>query len=246
MQALNDHIAKDGFRLRGTSMSRIDGFSDVVFGFALTLLVVSLEVPKTYDELRIVLLGFIPFAICFTFLIMIWWAHFRFFRRFGTHDPATIVINACLLFVVLFYVYPLKFLWNIAIQSDPGQRHIFSSPLQSRELMIVYGIGFAAIYFCLSALYFNAWRRRHHLRLNALETTLTLTYMADVIGVACFGILCAIVADLIPPQNAGYAGFCFFGIGVWKTVHGMIASRRARAAVARTPPSERGPLPHSM
>jgi hypothetical protein len=34
MQTLNEHIAKDGFRLRGTAMSRVDGFSDVVFGFA--------------------------------------------------------------------------------------------------------------------------------------------------------------------------------------------------------------------
>jgi uncharacterized membrane protein len=65
MHAFNEHIAKDGFRLRGTSMSRLDGFSDVVFGFALTLLVVSLEVPKTYIELRNVLLGFLPFSICF-------------------------------------------------------------------------------------------------------------------------------------------------------------------------------------
>ncbi len=46
------NIAKDGFRLRGTAMSRVDGFSDVVFGFAITLLVVSLEVPKTYAELH--------------------------------------------------------------------------------------------------------------------------------------------------------------------------------------------------
>ena len=48
MQPLHDHIAKDGFRLRGTEMSRIDAFSDVVFGFALTLIVVSLDVPKTF------------------------------------------------------------------------------------------------------------------------------------------------------------------------------------------------------
>ena len=30
MQAIHDHIGKDGFRLRGTAMSRVDGFSDVV------------------------------------------------------------------------------------------------------------------------------------------------------------------------------------------------------------------------
>ena len=64
MPNLHDHIAKDGFRLRGTLMSRLDAFSDVVFGFALTLLVVSLEVPHTFPELYASLRSFIPFALC--------------------------------------------------------------------------------------------------------------------------------------------------------------------------------------
>ena len=110
-------VGKDGFRLRGQEMSRVDGFSDVVFGFALTLIVASLEVPKTYHELHKVLLGFIPFTVCFVLLMMVWLTHFRFFRRFGLHDLGTILINAGLLFTVLFYVYPLKFLFTIFVAS---------------------------------------------------------------------------------------------------------------------------------
>ncbi len=152
MRAPHDHIAKDGFRLRGTHMSRIDGFSDVVFGFALTLLVVSLEVPRTYDQFHAALLGFFPFAVCFFFLILIWMSHFRFFRRYGLHDLGTLWINSALLFSVLFYVYPVKFLFSVASGNhvDP---HVFSNPFQPREMMEVYGLGFAAIYFCLAALY---------------------------------------------------------------------------------------------
>ena len=104
LHSLQEHLAKDGFRLRGTQLSRVDGFSDVVFGFALTLIVVSLEVPKTYDELHAVLLGFFPFGICFLFLMMVWHAHFGFFRRYGLHDMGTIVIKCFLLFTLLFYV----------------------------------------------------------------------------------------------------------------------------------------------
>jgi len=37
--------------LRGREMSRIEGLSDAVFRFEITLLVVSLEVPNTFDEL---------------------------------------------------------------------------------------------------------------------------------------------------------------------------------------------------
>jgi uncharacterized membrane protein len=244
MQALHDHIAKDGFRLRGTAMSRVDGFSDVVFGFALTLIVVSLEVPRTYDELHKVLIDFIPFFLSFLFLIAVWWAHFSFFRRFGLHDTATIVINCALLFTVLFFVYPLKFLVTLVAAQFTGQvgSDVFTSPNQVRKLMVVYGAGFAATYFCFAALYLNAWRQRTRLRLSPLETTLTLTYFWDDFGLGCIGLLCCLVACLLPAGDAGEAGNCFFLIAIWKTIHGIVSSKRARRAEGRTAPEDRLPL----
>lgn len=70
---------KVGFRLRGTEINRLEAFSDVVFGFALTLLVVSLEVPHTFEELMRDLRGFLPFAVCFALLLQVWYIHYLFF-----------------------------------------------------------------------------------------------------------------------------------------------------------------------
>ena len=239
-EALDHHIAKDGFRMRGTEMSRVDGFSDVVFGFALTLLIVSLEVPKTYAELHETLRGFLPFAVSFTFLIMLWFAHFRVFRRFGLHDNATIILNAVLLFVVLFFVYPLKFLFTLVLGGADSSK-VFQSSHEVRELMVLYGLGFAATYLLLAALYWVGWLRREELQLNQLERALTVSWIADNVGVACVGILSAIIATILPPNRIGYAGFTFFLISVFKTIHGTIAGRYTRKL--RSTPAQEAALP---
>ena len=107
------------FRPRAREVSRTEAFSDVVFGFALTLIVVSLEVPTTYNELVSIMRGVPAFAICFAILVWIWFEHHRFFRRYNMQDGLVIALNAALLFVVLFYTYPLKFIfaWNTGLIS---------------------------------------------------------------------------------------------------------------------------------
>lgn len=236
----HDLITTDGFRLRGTQMSRIDGFSDVVFGFALTLLVVSLEVPHTYDQFHAALLGFFPFAVCFFFLVLVWMSHFRFFRRYGLHDLATMWINSALLFSVLFYVYPVKFLFSVA--SGVHVDHVFSNPHQPREMMEVYSLGFAAIYLCLTALYVNAWRQRHSLQLSPLEIAITVADIWDKLGDTCVCLLCALIAHLLPLEHASSAGWFFFLIGVWSTINGFVSGRKIRRLRAIAPPQDLEPL----
>jgi low temperature requirement protein LtrA len=108
------------FRWRSHEISRIEGLSDAVFGFAVTLLVVSLEVPKTFNELMQAMRGFGAFAICFTLLIVVWFNQYKFFRRYGLQDTKTVILNLVLLFVVLFYVYPLKFVFTFLVAQFTG------------------------------------------------------------------------------------------------------------------------------
>src|SRR5436853_5038549 len=116
---MRNHADQD-FRWRGGETARIEGLSDAVFAFAVTLLVVSLEVPKTFNELAVLMRGFISFAICFGLLIQVWYEQFLFFRRYNLQDKGTLWLNAFLLFVVLFYVYPLKFLFSFLVNRWTG------------------------------------------------------------------------------------------------------------------------------
>jgi hypothetical protein len=195
------------------------------------LLVVSLEVPKTYVELHASMRGFLPFAFSFTMLMTVWYAHYFFFRRYGLHDVGTIVLNAVLLFVVLFYVYPLKFMFGLFIGQmagyEPGNQ---LEPHQNVELMVIYGLGFAAIYLLFFALYWNGWRQREELDLGALEQKLTKIYMADHLAMVGIGLLSCLLAIALPSRLSGAAGFVYMLVGASKTFFGFRAGRAQRSS----------------
>lgn len=227
MQLLDEHISRDGFRLRGTAMSRIDAFSDVVFGFALTLIVVSLDVPKDFAGLHHLLRGFPPFAVTFLMLMLVWHTHYRFFRRFGLHDTGTIWLNGVVLFCVLFYVYPLKFMFAAAL----GTGITIDSAQQARELTLLYCAGFSSIYFLFAGMYANAWRQRERLALTPLERRLTHLYFWEECCNALIGVVVALAAVLLPVRDSSVATLGFMLIAVHQTVLG-----RKRRAASRTFP----------
>ena len=141
---------------------------------------------------------------------------------------------------MLLYVFPLKFLFSfVAVGS---QRGVFTGPYQLRELMIVYGAGFTAIQLCFAALYSNAWRQRVHLELNDLETAFTKSSFWNCIGKASIGLICCLAARLLPPDQAGRAGYAFMLLLVWGRLHALVARRYHPAPRSRTKPQDQAPF----
>jgi uncharacterized membrane protein len=227
------------FRARSHEVSRIEAFSDVVFGFALTLLVVSLEVPRTFTDLLADMRGFIPFAVCFSIFALVWWQHHNFFRRYGLDDGITATLNFVLLFVMLFYTYPLKFLFTgmfgqltVASATAEGKPVQWTEGGQSASLMIIYGLGYATVYLVFVLLYWNALRQREEIDLNRFEVFDTYTTMMESGLQAGLGVSCAVLAALLPAKTAGLAGFIFFMIPVGMSIIGARRGRMRRAMVA--------------
>src|SRR3954451_1628430 len=136
-----------GVRLRGQQITRLESFSDAGFGFALTLLVVSLDVPKTFTDLITTMRGFPAFALCFLFLALIWNGHYKYCRRYGLDDGTARFLTCFMLFLVLFYVYPLKFLFNFSITAlfFGSAPTVAMTGSQFSTLLVIYGLGFAAV-----------------------------------------------------------------------------------------------------
>ena len=104
---------ESNFKWRGGNVSRLEAIVDAIFAIAVTLLIVSRDIPKDFEEFTSVMLSFVGFGITFSFLFMIWYAHYLFHRRFGLEDYTTIILNSILIFFILFYIYPLKFLSEV-------------------------------------------------------------------------------------------------------------------------------------
>lgn len=229
------------FGERRHEITRVEAFSDAVFAFALTLLVVSLDVPRSYGELLQLMAGFVPFACSFALLTWLWYEHHVFFRRYGLQDPLTVTLNAVLLFVVLFYVYPLKFLFTVFFSymiPVLGTR-LDIQPRQLGTIFAIYGAGFVVIFLMFGLLYLHAYRKRHELGLTSLEVFDTRAAGGEHLVSASIGALATLIALAAPFPWPMFSGFTYFLMGPAHWVYGVRVGRRRKvleeAAAAPAP-----------
>jgi uncharacterized membrane protein len=230
-------------RLRRGS-NRLEGFSDAVFGFSATLLVVTLEVPQTYPELVESLWGFVPFSLSFMALALLWSTHHAFFRRYDLADRTTVALNAILLFVVLFYVYPLKFMTSSLIEDVAGRRPFeestrFRGPEDVGGMFLVYGIGFAAVFSCYALLYRHAARQAAGLGLTRRQLLEAQMLSRHYWILAAVGVLSLSLAVTGVGLRWGVPGFSYASIGPLTWAHGVWSARRnARDEARRASPAQ--------
>ena len=225
------------FRWRGGEISRIEGFSDGLFAVTLTLLIVSSSVPGTFHELWQLVVDLPVFLVSFAVVVMAWYYHYIYFRRYGLEDFVTVVLNAALLFLVLFFAFPLKFLftflWRMVrgggedMFAVPDGVSFWSEPAQRTGMMVFYGLGLLGVFGLLALMVLRAYALRDKLELDELERYLTLASLRHhlitvVIALISLGVLACGGAP-------GYAGLVYFLMG---PVHGIAGWRGGRKAHA--------------
>ena len=211
-----------GFHWRAAEVTRLEGFTDAVFAFAVTLLVVSLEVPKTFPELLAAMHGFLAFGVCFALLANVWYQHYRFFRRYALENPWAVFLNCVLLFFVLFYVYPLKFLFTAMFDSSE------MSASEMRALFTIWSLGYAAVFAVFTLLYLHAWRIRAQLKLTPVEALRTRMSLLDQLTMFLIALLSTVLARTLPDRYVGVGGYVYFFVPLYFTIAHSIAGRQER------------------
>jgi uncharacterized membrane protein len=212
---------------RGGQVTRIEALTDAVFGFAITFLFVSFDVPTDFDALLVQLRGFLPFAACFALLLLVWRYHYKLFGRFDMDDAITLFLNSVLLFVVLFFIYPLKFVFT----SWLGRESTFSSWDQIRSMMTLYSAGYIAVFVVFGLLYMHAYRRRKELELDEDDIFYAIDHVGECAVMIFIGLVSIVLAQTVQPIQAAApaAGFIYATIGPlqwWKAK--WLAKKRAR------------------
>jgi uncharacterized membrane protein len=220
---------EEDFRWRGQDITRLEGFTDSVFAFAVTLLVVSLEVPDTFDELLKTMRGFVAFAICFYLLLLVWHDHYKYFRRYGLNDTPTLWLNSALLFIMLMYVYPLKFLFTALMSelfgfADTETIELSQFPL----LMVIYGAGFVAVQLVFVMMYLRAYRWRAALELDALELSVTREELQGFLLNVAVGLLSMAIAVLGGVGALAWAGYAYLLLFPLQAINGRVMGSRRK------------------
>jgi len=215
-QELSRQLDHDpNFRWRGEAVTRIENLSDIVFALALGMLVSVSTPPHTYSELGPHLMSIVPVAACFAVLLVIWNAHFTFFRRYGVADGYIIFLNAVLLLFVLFIAYPLRFAfdslfaWILAAFQGHWEYMTelgISSFRQAGFILAWFYGGLSFIYFLIHLMYKHALTKADILDLNMSELAMT---RRSIWRYFCEMLICALVAAgaALTPLGAFTAAF---------------------------------------
>ena len=226
MRDLKDQLVglDPNFRYRGLNQTRIETFSDAVFAVAFTLVVLSSAVPETFSELRKSIHDIIPSFICIVLIVVIWYQHYVYYLRYGLQNTKTVTINTFLLFLLLIYVYPLKFLARFLVELYGGLifgrpdnfMNNFGGEMNSENmtlLMTAYGAGATLIFMSMTWLYREAYKKREELELNEYETFSTKVSLWQNLLMSTIPFLSTIVAFLHPfgygSLNFAIAGFIY-------------------------------------
>ena len=230
-------------RIRRHQPTRLEGFVDASFAFAVTLLVISIgHTPATVADMLHALRGIPAFAMCFLLLVRLWNAHREWSRHYDIEDGTSVVLSLALVLVVLIFVYPLRllfallFAWISAgyLVDQPVGMH---SVEELRAALEVYGVGFAIISALFALLYAHAGRRAAAIALDARELVVTRMHVviwATLCGTALLSIASAALLPFQPDQPFVFTlpGALYAAIGFLTP---LIRRRYARRMAALAP-----------
>jgi len=171
---------------RALSKARMEGFSDGVFGFAITLLVLDLAIRGQGPPLQQLLDGWPSYAayvISFLTIGAAWLGHTAMTDQLDRADRILLRINLLLLMMVVFLPYPTRLIAD-ALKEPSGERVFIT--LYGLTLLVIRALLFALDAYAKHAHLYSTERRDQDLSTDRRKRlpTLAAYAIAILIGLA--------------------------------------------------------------
>ncbi|MBS0438063.1 MAG: DUF1211 domain-containing protein [Proteobacteria bacterium] len=233
----------DAMRVRRREPTRLEGFVDASFAFAVTLVVIAVgHVPATVAEMMLALHGLPTFVVCFALISRIWLTHRNWSRHYDLEDDVSLGLSLLLVFIVLIFVYPMRMLFAQALMAwsggwlSDGSVELLQNLDELRTAYTVFGIGFAAIGFVFVLLYTHALHNADRIGLDAGERIFTRMRRMAWCGHVSISLVSIVLARGLPMQSVfefSAPGFAY----ALNVLLGMLIRRCYGARFARLPAS---------
>ena len=206
---------------------RLEAFSDIIIGFSLAQLALSLAIPKNGA------LGFgenpgplIAFVITFTLVCGMWWAHHKLFVHYFVPIPPMVVLNFITLAGVSFAVYSVQLMFH------PGHTAVDFA---------FYEGSLAFVYTLLAVQYFYGWTvRRTLVPVNVADRGLRAALMLGGIGIIFVVMSILTVRSGLRVSGIQYIGYIVVGYAIFlRLLFKYLEARRGRGANLRAQPPGR-------
>lgn len=212
---LNNLPIKNGFRLRGTDITRLETFTDAAFAFAVTMLVIAGDsIPTSYSALMLSLKDIPAFAAGIAVILYFWYGHLNWSRRYGLEDGVSVLLSGSLVLSLLVFVYPLKLVFAAMFAFFSGgfltSEFVVTNANEMTGLFVYYGVGFSITCIIIALLYVYSLRKTKQLSLNNREIFETKASIAMWLFIALPALLSAMAAWLLPLKIGVWSGFLYW------------------------------------
>lgn len=215
-------------------IARLKNFSDAVFALSATLLVVTLEVPNSYEALIDALAGFPAFALSFVAIISLWHNHREFFAHYPLDDNVTVILNSILLFIILLYVYPLKLLTQLIAERFLGIEAKIIADMRLSEiqgLYFIFGIAVFSVFLVFLLLHARAWYMRNELGLDETGFYRLRQEFYSYVVIVCISIASIGATALSIGLDWGFPIWLFLASSIFEVVRWRIWSKKRLQAI---------------
>jgi uncharacterized membrane protein len=194
------------------TIHRLEAFSDIVIGFCLAQLGLTLVLPKSAVDMFSVWQSATFFVSAFILIAVLWWLHHRTFSTYFVLNVPMVALNFGMLCTLILTLYFLESLMHVAgLGQNPAR------------FFVLFIFSFAFVYALVGAMLLTGLLARRS-ELPAAETRWAISQLTSILTAVLFGLIAGTVVAVRP--NAAHIASTTIALSITVVLLRRVVIRR--------------------